>query len=224
MLYLVKRASRAPGPADDWSSKPWSVAETLEVRHFHPRSSSHRPVTHARLLYDDRHLYVHFHVRDRYVRCVHTTYQSMVSRDSCVEFFLQPDPARGYFNFEFNCGTTLLLYYIEDPTRAEDAPFRKFAKVPASLAGTIQAWSSLPQRVDPEIAQPLDWTLGCSVPFSLFEPWVGRVNNIGGQRWRGNFFKCGDETSHPHWASWSPIGDTLRFHQPERFGLIEFEQ
>ena len=224
MLYLVKRASRAPGPADDWSGDQWSLAETLEVGHFHPRSSSHRPVTRARLLYDDRQLYVHFHVRDRYVRCVHTTYQSMVSRDSCVEFFLQPDPARGYFNFEFNCGKTLLLYYSEDPTRAQDAPFRKFAKIPASAAGTIQTWGSLPQRVDPEITHPLDWTLGCSVPFSLFEPWLGPVNNIGGQRWRGNFFKCGDETSHPHWASWSPIGDTLRFHQPERFGQIEFEQ
>jgi len=37
---------------------------------------------------------------------------------------------------------------------------------------------------------------------------------------RGNFFKCGDETSHPHWASWSPISEELNFHRPETFGSI----
>ena len=224
MNYLVKRARRAPRPTDEWSGERWSIAETLEVSHFHPRSSDHRPLTRARLLHDDSHLNVYFHVRDRFVRCVHTTYQSRVSQDSCVEFFLQPDPARGYFNFEFNCGGTLLLYYIEDPTRTEDAPFRKFSEVPQPLARSIQVWSSLPRRVDPEIDDALDWTLGCAVPFSIFEPWVGRVEGIAGRHWRGNFFKCADGTSHPHWASWSPIGETLRFHQPERFGVIAFEQ
>ena len=23
--------------------------------------------------------------------------------------------------------------------------------------------------------------------------------------WRANFYKCGDDTSHPHWAAWSPL-------------------
>jgi hypothetical protein len=122
MQYVVKRTPVAPGPTDAWDAPAWAPARTLAVEHFHPKSSAHRPVTRARLLYDADHLYVLFHVRDRYVRCVHTTYQSMVSRDSCVEFFLQPPGQPGYFNFEINCGGTLLLYFIEDVTRGEDAP------------------------------------------------------------------------------------------------------
>ena len=49
--------------------------------------------------------------RDQYVRCTHRTYGDPVYRDSCVEFFIQPKPGRGYFNFEFNCGGAFLCNY-----------------------------------------------------------------------------------------------------------------
>jgi hypothetical protein len=47
------------------------------------------------------------------MRSVATQYQEMVCYDSCVEFFVQPEPHLGYFNFEFNRGGTMLIYYIE---------------------------------------------------------------------------------------------------------------
>ena len=193
------------------------------MNQFHPRSSNHRPITQAKLLHDGEHLHVLFRVQDRYVRCVHTAYQSLVSRDSCVEFFLQPDPQRGYFNFELNCGGTMLLYYIEDPTRTETSLFRKYTPVPQELARTVRVWHSLPPVIEPEISDQVDWTLGCAVPLSLFESFVGASRAKTTRPWRGNFFKCGDDTSRPHWASWSPIGEILRFHQPDRFGALSFE-
>ena len=54
------------------------------------------------------------------------------------------------------------------------------------------------------------------------EPYIGTIGDVRGQTWRGNFYKCGDHTSHPHWASWSPIGEQLDFHQPEFFGELRF--
>jgi hypothetical protein len=56
------------------------------------------------------------------------------------------------------------------------------------------------------------------------EPYCGEVRPVVGQRWRVNAFKCGDETSHPHWASWAPIGEALNFHQPEYFGWLELAE
>jgi hypothetical protein len=223
MEYVVNRTDVAPGPQDNWQGERWSGANILEVNEFHPRSSDHRPITRAKLLHDGKTLYVLFHVHDRYVRCVHTTYQSFVSRDSCVEFFLQPDSQGGYFNFEVNCGGTMLLYYIEDATRSENAPFRKFTPVPAQLAKAVRIWHSLPERVEPEISDPVDWTLGWAVPLSVLEAYVGMLRSKPLREWRGNFFKCADETSHPHWASWSPIGEVLRFHLPDRFGALRFQ-
>lgn len=221
MLYLVKRASRPPrleGAADDG----WSAADVLDIAHFHPRSSPHRPQTRVRLLYDADAMYVEFDVQDQYVVCTNTEYQSRVSGDSCVEFFVEPVPAKGYFNFEINCGGAMLLYYIEDPARAPDALFSKFAEVPEPLGRQVRIVSTLPRRVIPEITGPQHWRLRCHIPFTVLEPFVGPLAPEPGEQWRANFFKCADQCSHPHWASWSPIGEELRFHQPKFFAPLEF--
>ena len=147
-------------------------------------------------------------------------YQQEVWKDSCVEFFAQPKPDRGYFNFEFNCGGAFLCSYITNPERTP-AGFKEFTQVPASLGQTIQARSSLPQRIDPEITTPVTWTLRFFIPFALFEHYLGPLGAIPGQTWRGNFYKCADETSHPHWAAWSPV-DELNFHRPDCFGTLRF--
>jgi hypothetical protein len=77
--------------------------------------------------------------------------------------------------------------------------------------------------VEPEIAEPRDWWVEVTWPFATMEPYAGDIRPVAGQRWRGNAFKCGDQTSHPHWASWAPIGEALNFHQPACFGLLDFE-
>jgi len=188
------------------------------VSHFRPEGSAHQPDVRFRLLHDDANLYVQFQVQDRYVRSVQTAYQGMVCADSCVEFFVQPRADRGYLTFEINAGGTLLLYYIEDATRAPGG-FAKFQKVPPEWGTQVQIWHSLPAVVDPEIMEPVTWNIGYRIPRELLETYVGPLGNFSGQTWRANFFKCADQTSHPHWASWSPVVK-LNFHLPECFGNV----
>jgi hypothetical protein len=204
----------------DWDAPFWSHAETLEIAHFRPESSDHRPRTLARLLYDSRGLHGIYQVHDRYVRCTRTAYGSEVWKDSCVEFFVQPSPDKGYFNFEFNCGGAFLCSHILDPERVPGG-FKAFAKVPPALGQTVRVRSSLPPRVEPEFAEPLVWTLRFFLPFTLFEHYLGPLGSPSGQVWRGNFFKCAEENSHPHWASWSPV-DQFNFHRPNCFGALQF--
>ncbi|MBI5094406.1 MAG: diguanylate cyclase, partial [Candidatus Hydrogenedentes bacterium] len=68
-----------------------------------------------------------------------------------------------------------------------------------------------------------EWADEYPIPRALFETYVGPLGRIDGQTWRANFYKCGDETSHPHWASWAPIGEELNFHQPQYFAPIHFD-
>lgn len=199
------------------------VPDEIEVASFHPKSSDHRPVTRVRLVHDDAALRIAFTVQDRYVRAVRDNYQDLVSRDSCVEFFVEPRSGRGYFNFEWNCGGTMLLFFIEDPTRVPGDFFRKYTVIPPELGGRVAVVTSLPRRVDPEIVDPVTWTLDATIPVSLFEACLGPLGPLSGQTWRGNFFKCAEEVSKPHWASWSPIGEPLRFHKPECFGELHLE-
>src|SRR4030042_3323879 len=118
--YTTRPARRAPELRGQWAGRSWGEVPILEIAHFHPSSSGHRPPTQARLQYDQRYLYVHFRVEDRWVRAVGRRFQDPVWADSCVELFVRPRQDRGYFNFEMNCGGVLLLYYIEDHTRTPD--------------------------------------------------------------------------------------------------------
>lgn len=218
------RIHRAPGPPEhrgDWDGPVWGAAERMPIAHFHARSSDHRPRTEAALLYDDECLHAMFRVADAYVRSVHTTYDSDTYKDSCVEFFVQPDPRGGYFALEVNCGGAFSLRYIEDPTRTSNR-FARWRMVPAELAARIQVSHSLPALVEPERPGRLDWWVEWSWPFAVMEAFCGPFRPVSGRSWRANAFKCGDDTSHPHWASWAPIGEALNFHQPVYFGGVQF--
>ena len=222
MDYAIRKTEHTPDLDGRWDSPVWQQAETLEIAQFRPESSDHRPATQARLLYDARGIHVMFNVQDRYVRCVATKYQGDVCEDACVEFFAQPKPDQGYFNFETNCGGVLLLNYIEDPTRTADG-FVKYTDVPWDIASRIRVYHSLTGPIDPEIKEAVEWRVQYVIPFDLFERYVGPLGDLPGQEWRGNFYKCAETNSHPHWAAWSPIDGALNFHRPDRFAPIRFE-
>ena len=218
-VHDLSDGCRCTGPSP-WGSPLWQRAATVELAHFHPAGSSHRPAVRAKVLYTPDALNLRFSVSDRYLVCRHTHFQESVYKDSCVEFFVQPRPDRGYFNFEINCGGTLLSYYIEDPTRTADG-FVRFTKVAEEHGRQVEILHSLPQTVDPEEPGPIDWEIGCRIPRGVLEAYIARWVP-GRARPRGNFYKCADESSHPHWASWAPIGEKLDFHQPGCFAPLRF--
>lgn len=217
----VRAARPRPRLEDAWDDPAWAPAETLTISHFRPESSDHRPRVRARLLHDDDGICGVFRVEDRYVRSVHVGFGDPVHEDSCVEIFLQPRAGRGYLNFEMNCGGTLSASHITDHRRVPGG-FAAFTPLSEQEAGSVLVRSSLPRRLEPEVASPLDWQLAFYVPLGLLERYVGRLGPLSGQTWRANLYKCGDRTSHPHWAAWAPVS-ALNFHLPECFGTLRFE-
>ncbi|MBI3987082.1 MAG: carbohydrate-binding family 9-like protein [Lentisphaerae bacterium] len=222
MPYIIKKAVTRPSLKGQWDEAAWKNAEVLTLGHFHPKSSEHRPLVQAKLAWMEDGLFVFFAVKDQYVRCTRTDYQASVCCDSCAEFFVRPKPDRGYFNFEINAIGTLLLFYIEDSSRDPDEGFAGFTRVPWKLGKQVTIHHSLSGIVYPEIEKPTAWTLEYFIPFSLFEAYVGPLGELPGQTWMGNFYKCADQCSHPHWATWSPIGEKLNFHVPESFAPLKF--
>jgi len=222
LRYVVTMAPKAPPLNGNWQDDSWADARVGSVGSFHPQSTVHRPRTQFRVMHSGDVLYVIFRVEDQFVRSRRVAFQEHVSDDSCVEFFARPRPDRGYFNFEINCGGTMLLYYIEDPTR-EGRAFVRYTAVEEKVAHAVRIFHSMPKEVNPEVETPVTWIIQYEIPLVLFEAYVGAIGKLGGQSWTANFFKCGEMTSHPHWASWSPIGEELNFHQPQFFGSLEFE-
>jgi hypothetical protein len=218
MSYTIHRASQPPRLDADFDSPDWSSSEAIDIANFHARSSDHHPRTRARLLCDDTGLCIHFCVDDCFVRAVATHHQDNVRRDSCVEAFLEPGPATGYFNFEFSCGGTMLLYHITGKQSEKDG----YVEVSADWLDKISIHTAMPQRVDPEITEPTTWRLAAHLPFALFQHYAKSLTDPIVQPWRGNFYNCADGTSHPHWGTWQSVGEPLSFHKPEAFAPLTF--
>ena len=213
-IYHVLAVSKPPLLLGQWDDPGWRKISPLEINHFHPESSDHRPTTRVKMAYDAAHLYVLFDVDDRYVISRHQRPQGPVSQDSCVEFFLQVRSSPGYFNFEINAGGTMLLRYNRVP-RVD------FESLPPTSLEAVKVFHSLPRTVMPEMPGPVNWQIELAIPISILERYAGPIT-LPGSTMRANFYKCASESSHPHWASWSPIGPGLDFHVPSCFGELIF--
>ena len=169
MHYTIHRTDNLDLPDADWERPQWQAAETLEITHFSWEDSGHRPRTQARVLYDERALSIIFRVEDRYVRAVAERFQDSVCTDSCVEFFVAPLPdSQAYFNFEVNCGGTMLLHRC--PSVAERTQGRETENVSDADGATIRIATTLPKIVEPERTTPTTWAVEYRVPFCPLRP------------------------------------------------------
>ncbi len=218
--YTVLPAVLRPEFKGLWDGPAWRDIPYAEVSSFRPEGSDHRPRTRVKTVHSPEGLYGLFQVEDRFVRCVRKGFQAEVYKDSCVEFFVQPARGESYFNFEFNCGGAMLASYIRDWNRVAGG-FRDFTRLSMDDCRQVFRFASLPPVVDPEIKDHILWHLEFFIPFALLERYAGEVATAEENVWRGNFFKCGDETSHPHWAAWAPVSG-LNFHLPDCFGNLRF--
>lgn len=237
MAYIVKRAAEQVALTGGFSAGAWADANVIRLENrMYPKynifqklwrkwtgiaereaQDPYAPETELKLLYDDNFIYGMFHVKDQYVRATEKVYGQQACLDSCVEFFIRPANHKRYFNFEFTAGGFLLLYHVENLRK------KKFSVVTEDDCNSVLRKSSLPAVIEPEITDPTVWTLGFAIPLSLFAKYGGEIApDLSGQTWTGNVFKCGDETSHPHWFTWQPL-PKLDFHLPACFAEITFE-
>jgi hypothetical protein len=122
---------------------------------------------------------------------------------------------QGYFNLEMSAGGSYLFYYVRNHQRTESG-FVDYSPVDEKYGKLITVKTSLPKVVEPEITTPLTWYAQFTIPMAAIEPYCGKVADLDGQKWTCNFYKCGDDTSHPHWLTWGPL-PVCNYHQPEYF-------
>jgi hypothetical protein len=216
--YQIKRAKVQPSLDGDFSAGPWNDVEALEIDNFMGDEPCHKPRTLAKALYDDEFVYVIFRVEDKYVRAVSQKFHDPVCQDSCVEFFFTPggDASVGYFNVEINCGGTLLCFH----QLGRDVDTKELSE---DDCRSIEIYHSEDKIVDPERQGDCIWTVEYRLPINMLAKYCSIEKPAPGVKWRGNFYKCADETSHPHWLTWSVVDRPAPdFHLPEFFGTLEF--
>lgn len=217
--YKVLRLKEPIKIDGSWDKKEWKRAKAVKITLYMGDIPKFTPQTEAKLLYDDNNIYVIFKVKDRYVKSTVTEYNGHVSGDSCVEFFFAPDNNNPlhYFNLEVNAGGTPLIFHVTKP-------WTESTKLESSSIDQIEIAHSLPKVIDPEISDPVTWTIECRIPLSILKQYSAITLPKPGTVWKANFYKTGSETSNPHWLTWSYVNHpTPNFHLPEYFGKIVFE-
>jgi len=217
--YKIKKADSVVSLDGRWEEGQWAKADVLELKNYMGQKPEHFPKTQAKLLYDNDNIYVFFRVEDNYIRAVAEQTHGPVWRDSCVEFFFTPDVNLKdvYFNLETNCGGTMLFHYNDLQNSVKKL-------VDVSDCEKIEVYHSLPKIIKDEITRPAVWLLSYKLPFSIISKYSKIQQPVQGGVWAANFYKCGDEVSHPHWLTWSFVDHPKpNFHLPQYFGIIEFE-
>ena len=176
-----------------------------------PKDAPYSPDCNGSVARSKTHLAVMYHVRGLDLRATEMEDNGRSWEDSCCEFFVT-DPFDGsYYNFELTCAGSLLA--------ANGTGRQNRVTLDPRVVGRVIRYSSL-ERKPPEInGKIFGWTVVMLIPFETIgiDPANLPVSV------RGNFYKCGDLTAHPHFLSWNPIGTAKPdFHQPEFFGELIF--
>lgn len=175
---------------------------------------AYRPEVKFRIAHSNDQIWLKFYVKEENILAQRTETNSATHRDSCVEFFIDPEQDGNYYNFEFNCiGVTHLAY---GPNRGE----RQFID-PKRIEKEIKIFSSLGNQAFKERKGGHEWEMTIIIPNTIF---IHQVMPLKGLKANANFYKCADDTSKKHYLSWNPVKtDRPDFHQPTFFGNLHFE-
>jgi hypothetical protein len=217
-VYEVSRLKKPMKINGIWNKYQWQKIPAVEIDNTMGDKPKFIPGVQAKMMYDNNNLYVIFLVNDRFVRCLVRDFNGPVYEEPCVEFFFSPDtmyPER-YFNLEINCGGTPLMHYNDHSRKV-----RKELSV--NDMQMIEIVHSLPNVVDPEITEPVTWTIEYRLPLSILEKYSKITPPGKGISWKANFYKIAEKGSNVHFLTWSVVDNPEpNFHLPQFFGNINF--
>ncbi len=170
----------------------------------------HQPKVELHLAHCKEGLWLDYNVQGQDLRTLSPADGNYVHTDSCVEFFMQKEQGESYINFEFNAAG---ICYA-----AHHQSIKESTLLSADEFKTIKRWGTYLGEKHDIANEDFTWRL------TVFIPWetMGYEAGETPKTFFANFYKCGDETAHPHFVSWSPIDEpSPAFHRPQFFGEIE---
>ena len=171
------------------------------------------PEVNVEMIAEKNSLHLCFNVKEKCVRAEVTKTNGPVHTDSCVEFFISPFSDGNYYNFEFNCIGVAHVEY---------GPHRENRKnIPEELVKRIKTKSSLGNKPFSSKEGDFSWNMDVIIPSECFIN--DKIDSFKNLQAIANFYKCGDNTSDPHFISWKPVKTpSPDFHQYDFLYELKF--
>ena len=216
-VYIIKKMTEDEITWD----KVLEHAEKAEISCFPWDENGYMPKTEARVVYTEKGFYVYLISYEKEIRAEYVKMNDPVCKDSCMEFFFNPNPEKDerYMNFELNPLGTLYLGIGKDRFDSKKVTDAAVAGIPGLF--DIKPYAA--GEVSQDSPEPF-WSIQFFIPFSFIEKLYGNLDFISGMRMTGNFYKCGDDTRYPHYGCWNKvINEEPDFHRSESFGTLILE-
>lgn len=229
--YICYRASQpihVDGRMDDaaWKSAPWTDSfEDIEGN----LKPTPRFKTRAKMLWDDRYLYVGAELEEPHVWGTMLKRDTVICLENDFEVFFDPDAdSHEYYEFEMNALNTVWDLLMKKPYRDGGPPVDSW-----DIAGLLTA-----VHVDGTLNTPGDvdrgWSLEIAFPWDALKEYAHRPSPPrDGDRWRIGLYRVEWQTntsggkyqkvpnvSPDNWA-WSAHG-VCDMHRPEQYGYVQF--
>lgn len=176
----------------------WEEIPAYEISHA-LWNTTYQPKALARLAYiENDALYINMFVEEKNPKADYHKQNDPVYKDSCLECFINLNPLHQveYLNIEVNANGAMLMGFGKD----------RHAR----------------QRIEEELTigsfkNERGWGFTLILPIEFLKQFFTEI----GHEWRGNFYKCGDETKEVHFLSWSEVKEEKPdFHCPQWFGKL----
>jgi hypothetical protein len=176
-----------------------------------------RESTVVRMWYDDTALYLGWTCLDTDIQATFTARDSKFWEEEVVEFFVTRGELTRYYELQWNPLGGEFDAIITN-TLDERGVSRKFEGDWSYTAKGMRSAVKVRGTVQKSDDRDESWQVEVSIPFAD----LGGPAPKPGEVWRANFYRFNRGTGHPvEMLSWSaPILNG--FHQPARFGFLEF--
>ncbi|MDO8541976.1 MAG: carbohydrate-binding family 9-like protein [Opitutaceae bacterium] len=195
----------------------WAKAAKLGPFMKNDGSAREREPTTIRIWYDDTALYLGWTCTDSDVQATFTARDSKFWEEEVAEFFLTPQDLARYFELQWNPLGGVFDAIITNQLD-ERGVSRKFDGDRSFTA--IGMKSAVKLRGTPADSNDRDefWQVEVVIPFTALD-WPAPKP---GEVWRANFYRFNRGKNQPaEGVAWSPTR-LPGFHQPSRFGYLEF--
>lgn len=195
----------------------WRQATLVESFVPNNGKGTEREGTQLRAWYDDEALYLGWTCRDSDIQATFTQRDSHFWEEEVAEFFITPGPLTKYFELQWNPlgGVFDAIIHNQLDEHGKSTGFKgEWGYTATGMKSAVIADGTVSNSEDKD----RQWQVEVRVPFSDLNQPTPKPRDV----WRGNFYRFNRAKGQSaELLSWTP---TLApsFHQPSRFGYIEF--
>ena len=196
----------------------WKNAAVLEPFYHNDGSAVEREHTTVRLWYDDLALYLGWTCTDADIQATFTNRDSHFWEEEVVEFFVTSGPLDHYFEIQWNPLGGVFDAIIQndlDEKGVSTAFHGDWTYTAKGMSSAVKVKGTVNDSSDKDQY----WQVEVRLPFADLREEAPKPGTV----WRANFYRFNREKNKPvEELSWTP---TLLpgFHQPTRFGYLEFQ-